>query len=510
MKDFWKSAACPVVIYLMPLLRYPGAKTRLVKQLRDYMPGMSGVRHYAEPFIGAGSVFEALAQDMLPGAEILLSDADEDLVALWRVTLHGDLAGLLSRCDAWKPSTEAFYAMREQSGGDDLERAFRKLALHQTSFSGLGVMGGPIGGRAQTSKYDVGCRWSPTTTRKNLTKLRRVAARHSVEVRCQDFETTLAWISGKSAGNSFCYLDPPYYAKGDQCYFKSMSDADHDRLAKCLAELECLWSLSYDDAPRVRELYQECWISEPLAVKYSISGERVDNVAADGEQGDIVISAREPSTRTSADYDKLIELARASARKKVSSCAELPRLLERILERDDWKRRTSRKGTVVEFSTFDEFAIHKLGLAVPADKVREIVEVHGASAKVHTALANRAGAPNGNRNAAKDKENNNSDNIRIDLPRGKTLGDIGGTSREYTVARLERDRPDLAARVESGEMSANAAAREAGFRKAQKDKNPILVCANRWERASARQREAWLREQKDNAESLAIAWSVTC
>jgi hypothetical protein len=34
-----------------------------------------------------------------------------------------------------------------------------------------------------------------------------------------------------------------------------------------------------------------------------------------------------------------------------------------------------------------------------------------------------------------------------------------GTSRFYTVARLKRDRPDLAQRVIDGELSANAATR---------------------------------------------------
>jgi hypothetical protein len=39
-----------------------------------------------------------------------------------------------------------------------------------------------------------------------------------------------------------------------------------------------------------------------------------------------------------------------------------------------------------------------------------------------------------------------------------------GTTAEYTLARLQRDRPDLTARVAAGEMSAHAAAIEAGFR----------------------------------------------
>ncbi len=42
-----------------------------------------------------------------------------------------------------------------------------------------------------------------------------------------------------------------------------------------------------------------------------------------------------------------------------------------------------------------------------------------------------------------------------------------GTSETYTIARLKRDRPALAQKVISGEMSANAAAIEAGFRSAR-------------------------------------------
>jgi hypothetical protein len=41
----------------------------------------------------------------------------------------------------------------------------------------------------------------------------------------------------------------------------------------------------------------------------------------------------------------------------------------------------------------------------------------------------------------------------------------GGNNINYTLARLRRDRPDLAKRVAAGELSANAAAIEAGFRR---------------------------------------------
>jgi F420-0:gamma-glutamyl ligase len=40
-----------------------------------------------------------------------------------------------------------------------------------------------------------------------------------------------------------------------------------------------------------------------------------------------------------------------------------------------------------------------------------------------------------------------------------------GTSATYTLKRLKRDRPDLFAKVTAGTMTANAAAKKAGFRK---------------------------------------------
>lgn len=41
---------------------------------------------------------------------------------------------------------------------------------------------------------------------------------------------------------------------------------------------------------------------------------------------------------------------------------------------------------------------------------------------------------------------------------------LKGRGAGYQTRRLERDRPDLAARVKAGDLSANAAAIEAGFR----------------------------------------------
>ena len=54
----------------------------------------------------------------------------------------------------------------------------------------------------------------------------------------------------------------------------------------------------------------------------------------------------------------------------------------------------------------------------------------------------------------------------------------GGTDPAYTLARLKRDRPDLAAKVIKRELSANAAAIQAGFRKKKKCTCP--ECGYEW------------------------------
>ena len=48
---------------------------------------------------------------------------------------------------------------------------------------------------------------------------------------------------------------------------------------------------------------------------------------------------------------------------------------------------------------------------------------------------------------------------------------LRGNNPTYALKRLKRDRPDLAAKVIAGELSANAAAIQAGFRK-----QPKIIC----------------------------------
>lgn len=66
-----------------------------------------------------------------------------------------------------------------------------------------------------------------------------------------------------------------------------------------------------------------------------------------------------------------------------------------------------------------------------------------------------------------------------------------GNTVEYKLARLDRDRPDLAAKVRAGDLSANAAAIEAGFRKPP---TPLAQLRSAWKRASDEDKAVFRRE----------------
>jgi hypothetical protein len=103
----------------------------------------------------------------------------------------------------------------------------------------------------------------------------------------------------------------------------------------------------------------------------------------------------------------------------------------------------------------------------------------------------KRGAPKGNKNAAKvqDEEAIPISDLGQNKPSNRSI--VFGTGFAYTLARLKRDRPDLAAQVETGKLSANAAAITAGFRK---QATPLDQLRKAWKKATAAERETFLRE----------------
>lgn len=281
-------------------LRYPGAKSSFAPVIDQMLSNASGHRAIGpidllvEPFAGGASVSLRLVSNGTV-ARILLADADPLVAAFWQeaasrpqhlidrmtdehlrfVSKGGATA--VARWDYWRLWT-AEVGQSDASVRSDL--AMKCLFLNRTTFSGiLHGQAGPIGGRAQTSQYPIGCRYMPEVLADRIDLIGNLySGGRLVDVWCCDWESTLAAIPERYPhlipSKVMAYLDPPYLAKSEKLYRQSFdpnggysSDAErpsvftesalldsfaHHHLAEYLTrKAQFRWILSYDHHPEL-------------------------------------------------------------------------------------------------------------------------------------------------------------------------------------------------------------------------------------------------------------------
>ena len=133
------------------------------------------------------------------------------------------------------------------------------------------------------------------------------------------------------------------------------------------------------------------------------------------------------------------------------SLASFPGLLKRVIQEKVWERRI-HNGHLIELPNLRALITEKpiRGWGQNPDKIQAVIQDDAE------ALALFREAMKLNQGERTDIHNNIMDVEHTS---------IQGTSKAYTVSRLKRDRPDLFEKVVAGELSANKAAIEAGFRR---------------------------------------------
>ena len=265
---------------IMSFFRYPGGKRKLrdtiAKRLKEYYQAED--LQYREPFFGGGSIGMCLLKDVKPSS-MWINDFDIGIYCIWMSVCHYP-AELCDRINSFHPKKDDFHTFRKElttlkhlpiDAAEVVDIGFKKIAIHQISYSGLGTKsGGPLGGEKQESEYKIDCRWSPPHMTKQIKHLSEILGPPlKLSITAVDFKDTIADTSEKA----LLYLDPPYYVKGNDLYQCAFTLDDHIRLALALRDTKHKWLLSYDDCPEVRALYKWATI-EPLSVKYSITTAR--------------------------------------------------------------------------------------------------------------------------------------------------------------------------------------------------------------------------------------------
>ena len=216
-------------------LRYPGGKSRAVKELIQYFP--IGLDTVCSPFLGGGSIELELASK---GVEVFAYDSFEPLTDFWQILLSNpkELAEMVKK---FYPLTNTkFYSLQKEylNIKDKKERAAVFFVLNRASFSGTTLSGG----------------MSPDHPRFTLTIIEYLKNFEisNLHVKNADFHVSLS-----EHKTDFLYLDPPY-AIDEKLYGNRGNthiNFDHTGLAKILKKRDG-WVLSYNDSQEVRNWYK--------------------------------------------------------------------------------------------------------------------------------------------------------------------------------------------------------------------------------------------------------------
>lgn len=128
--------------------------------------------------------------------------------------------------------------------------------LNRTTRSGIIHNGGPIGGFDQKGNYKIDARFNRDELERRVLRIGLYSERIRVSgIDGLELLSSLE-LDPERARSTFVYLDPPYYAKGNELYFNRFRHEDHAALAHFLSEKRGFrWLMTYDDVPQIRELY---------------------------------------------------------------------------------------------------------------------------------------------------------------------------------------------------------------------------------------------------------------
>jgi DNA adenine methylase len=252
-----KTDASGLVHHKKPLispLRYPGGKSSLYPRLRSIIREndlTSGI--YVEPYAGgAGAAMGLLVTGQVQS--VVINDFDPAIYAFWKTVVDApdELSRMIASVELtipeWTRQKEIYLTAERENY---LELGFAVFFLNRTNRSGV-LNGGPIGGMDQTGNYKIDARFN----REALIERIRLIALHASRVTVLNMDGVDVIERYSKERGVLIYADPPYFEKAGSLYLNSFVDTHHSALAACLNGVgEARWLLTYDNVPRVAELY---------------------------------------------------------------------------------------------------------------------------------------------------------------------------------------------------------------------------------------------------------------
>lgn len=242
------------------ILRYPGGKSRIIKQIAPYLP--KEFEEYREPMVGGGSVFLYLKR-LYPERKYWINDINYDLISFWK-SLRDEPSELVKAIREIKQTTQdgktLYHKLKKEygQGKNDFEIGLRFYILNRITYSGLIDAGG-------FSELSFKTRFKLNLI-DNLSKISPLLS--DTKITCGPFEAVL----NQSGHNVFMFVDPPYdYARISKIYGKKGENGtnfNHSALRNILEKSEHKWLLTYDDSLIIRKYYKKIAYIDSKTVQY--------------------------------------------------------------------------------------------------------------------------------------------------------------------------------------------------------------------------------------------------
>ena len=239
-------------------LRYPGGKSRAIKQIIPLIP--DDFAEYREPFLGGGSVFIAEKQKN-SRAIYKINDLNFDVYCFWSCLKENpkSLISIVREIKEHFTDGRALHrhlAKSQPSGV--LGRAVRYYLLNRISYSGTADSGGysqeAFEKRFTSSKIE------------GLNGLSELL--NNVVITHQTYDELL-FARGEDV---FIFLDPPYWNARNSSLYGTHGNLnrffDHKSFAEKVRVCPHKWLITCDDSPLIRELFSFANVY-PWKLKYS-------------------------------------------------------------------------------------------------------------------------------------------------------------------------------------------------------------------------------------------------
>jgi len=240
--------------YLSPL-RYPGAKRKLAPHIKKLIQDYDYTdRVFVEPCCGGASVSLYLLNQNIVSS-VVLADLDPWIASFWHM-LFFETETLIEDIRKVEVTVKTWETFRHNRPTTIREQALHCFFFNRTCYSGI-LHGGIIGGKNQTSKYKIDCRFNKIEL---IDRIRRTANKFSgkiLEVRTASVFDIIAQEKLEKHKGYIFYIDPPYVAIGQKLYPFNFRTEQHRSLKTALENFQEPWILSYHDHHLIKNLYLE-------------------------------------------------------------------------------------------------------------------------------------------------------------------------------------------------------------------------------------------------------------